>query len=115
MLTSHSDPKKPNGDMRVLAHKADHNVPDECWQIIYNGAGTFRIVKCLNRNKNMALVGREKRNQESFWVDITSEMGDSWAVETESGDLHASEPQTVPYPADGTVCCVTITKIIIES
>ena len=87
MLTAHSNPKS-NSDVRVLVHTADHNIPDECWGLLphYEAVSTYTITKAVNRNKSMNLVAREKRNKESFWVDVSMSEGDVWEIEMDEKD-----------------------------
>ena len=80
MLTAHND--KEGTHIRVLVHKANHNVGDECWDFEPKGANSFAIVKCCNRNVGMKLVCGESRNDESFWVNVDYQNTDHlWKIE----------------------------------
>ena len=99
MLTAHTN-KRPNSDIRALVHKANHNVPDECWGFVPHGdpsQNNYTIVKALNRNKKMVLIAREARNTESCWVDVSNFEGDVWKIERQESESSSS---TNVFPED---------------
>jgi len=75
MLTAHSDVRS-NGDTRALVHKANHNVPDECWIVETIGSGSYKIKKSQNRHAGDYLAASLARDASTYWADVTSRDGE---------------------------------------
>ncbi len=75
MLTVHSD-KRSNGDTRALVHKANHDIPDECWTVETVGSGSYKLKKAQNRHAGDYLISSFARDTSTYWADVTSREGE---------------------------------------